>query len=387
MGEVLECLEKDYPIIETNHDNARPTMPPFRIQKAVVFPCNKEVHSVIRYAKDLTFQLIDVYDVKQTFRVGRSTINILDDVTIPNYIVKNINDIEWNSFDTLVLGCVFELINLLKGIHWLKKLLNEALQRGKCIYAFEEIGELIEIDKYPGKVYYPAVLQENVPPYRGFRLFRTAIPIVGVYGTSSQQGKFTVQMLLRKEFQRMGYSVGQIGTEPSALLFGMDYIFPMGYHSSIHIGENDQMIYANDLLRRLCERNPDIVFVGSQMGTVPSDFGNLIYYCNKSYPFQGGVKPDYGIVMLSLSDDNNYIRRTVDFLRAFTETETLVFVLFPLCSIDSNRETLPHKRRVSADEYSLFKKRVESAFEVPVLFLDSQMLATELAQILLDKFI
>lgn len=51
-------------------------------------------------------------------------------------------------------------------------------------------------------------------------LYRISTPVLAVCGTSSKQGKFTLQLELRKRFCEMGYKVGQIGTEPNSLLLG-----------------------------------------------------------------------------------------------------------------------------------------------------------------------
>lgn len=384
INDVFICFNRDYPVEQAKSRGVGPRTPKFTIQRAVAFPCNKEIHSVIRYANDLTFKLVDVYDIKQSFRVGRSTREVLGDENIPEYITKNIGNIEWDSFDTLILGCVFELIKLLRGTVWLQQLLEEACKRNKNIYAFEEISSIIDTEKYKDKIFYPVVSEENMPPYRGGRLFRTAIPILGVYGTSSQQGKFTLQMLLRKEFQKIDCDVGQIGTEPNALLFGMDYVFPMGYNGSIYVNECEKLLYVNDLLRRLCERNPDIIIVGSQMGTVPSNFGNLFYYCDQTYAFLQGIKPDYAIVMLSLTDSDQIIRRTINFLESLTETKTLAFVVFPMCGVSCNEPT-SRKRRITQDEYQKFKNRVEKMFRIPVYLLGSETLPREVMKTLLNE--
>lgn len=63
-----------------------------------------------------------------------------------------------------------------------------------------------------------------------------------------------------------GYNIGQIGTEPSALLYGMDYVFPMGYNSSVYIKEYETVRYLNYVLNELCMNKKDIILVGSQSG-------------------------------------------------------------------------------------------------------------------------
>jgi len=382
---VLDCFRWDFGVMKNEQKCVGPHMPKFKIKKAIAFPCNKEIHSVVRYAADLPFELVDIYDVKHSFRIGRSTRDVLNDDGAPEYFIKNIDAIDWDSFETLILGCIIELSELFKDVDWIRKLISEALEQGKNIYAFEDLSNITGIDIDDERVYFPAVFLHNIPSYRGGRLTRTAIPIIGVYGTSSQQGKFTIQMMLRKEFEKYDCKVGQIGTEPNALLFGMDYVFPMGYHSSIYADEDAKICYSNDLLRKVSEQNPDIILVGSQMGTVPKAFGNQMCFCTHTYAFLQGVKPDYAVVTLSLQDDDDCIRRTINFLDALTKTQTLAFVLFPLCTQNEDGEQTERKRNITNEEFEFFKTRVEKTFHIPTYLLGSETLAKELMTTLLAE--
>lgn len=81
----------------------------------------------------------------------------------------------------------------------------------------------------------------------------------------------------------MGYKVGQIGTEPNSLLFGMDYIFPMGYNGTVHLTGEESIQYLNSCLNNLEDR--DIILVGSQSGTLNYDVCNLSQYCLLQHAF------------------------------------------------------------------------------------------------------
>ena len=45
--------------------------------------------------------------------------------------------------------------------------------------------------------------------------------MLAIVGTSPSQGKYNLQLALRRRFLNDGYEIGQIGTEPTAQLFGM----------------------------------------------------------------------------------------------------------------------------------------------------------------------
>ena len=78
-----------------------------KIKRAAIFPFNKEMHSLIRYHHLLSFELVDVYDVKYSFTVGASTSFLMNDMSVKNYIIKNISEVDWDSFDTLIVGHTF----------------------------------------------------------------------------------------------------------------------------------------------------------------------------------------------------------------------------------------------------------------------------------------
>jgi hypothetical protein len=60
-------------------------------------------------------------------------------------------------------------------------------------------------------------------------------PVLGVFGTSASQGKFTLQLALRRRLLQLGYEISQVGTEHHAALFGMDLAFPMGHGSTVEM--------------------------------------------------------------------------------------------------------------------------------------------------------
>ncbi|MBE5965651.1 MAG: DUF1611 domain-containing protein, partial [Lachnospiraceae bacterium] len=141
-------------------------------------------------------------------------------------------------------------------------------------------------------VQYPHVDKTDVSWNRFGKLYRMTKLIVGVFGTSSKQGKYTLQLMLRKRFVQMGYNIGQIGTEPSALLFGMDYVFPMGYNSTVSIHEYDTITYLNNAIHNMEIAGKDIIIVGSQSGTVTYDYGNLQQFAVNQYSYLLGTLPE-----------------------------------------------------------------------------------------------
>lgn len=76
----------------------------------------------------------------------------------------------------------------------------------------------------------------------------------------------------------MGYKLGQVGTEPTAPLFGMDVCFPFGYNSTVSVSRFNTISYLNYQLNNLCYKDVDLILVGCQSYTLPDEFGNLDNY-------------------------------------------------------------------------------------------------------------
>ena len=334
---------------------------PFLIKKAALFPFNKEMHSLIRYSSELSFEIVGVYDSKYSANVGSTTSHIMNsDVTcLP---IQNISMIQWDEFDTLILGHLDEMSNLIDKHNLKIELIRSAIEHGKHIYAFDDVSSIAS----SSSIYSPKVSEEDLPPYRFGKLYRFSKPIVGVYGTSSRQGKFTLQLELRRHLIKLGYKVGQIGTEPSALLYGMDYVYPMGYNNSVYLNDYEAIRYLNNLIFHLCNKEIDIVITGSQSGTVPFDTGNIIQYSLPQFSYLLGTQPDVVLLCINPFDDLDYIMRTKQFIEASVNCKVIAFVVFPL-DIKDDWTGIYGQRIIMTDEkYTKLKSTIKERFSLPV---------------------
>lgn len=303
-------------------------------RKAVLFPFNKEMHSLVRFYKKLNFEIIDVYDTKYSGRVGSNIKKLLRDDEVLDKNIKDIESIDFASFDTLILGHTEELsLNVNKNIDEYKtELVKKTYYHQKNIYSFDDIGPFLEKNNIVDneKIFWPSVKKENIPICIYGKLFRNSKPVLGVFGTSSKQGKFTLQLYLRYLLIERGYKVGQMGTEPSALLFGMDEVYPMGYNSSVEIKEIESIAYLNYKMHEISDKDNEIVIVGSQSGTVPYDVGNLEMFNISQYMFIQGTLPDTVILCVNTFDEMEFITRTIQFINASVQAEIIAVVIFPM---------------------------------------------------------
>ncbi len=356
----------------------------FEIKRAAIFPFNKEMHSLVRYSNLLSFDIDGIYDVKYSATVGATTSHIMKDSSVKDILVNNINNINWNGFDTLILGHTDELSSLINRDDLKKKLIAEAIAQGKNIFSFDDLTDLGY--NSDGIIYFPRIDEENLPPNRFGMLYRISKPVVGVFGTSSRQGKFTLQLKLRELFLSRGYNVGQIGTEPSALLYGMDYVFPMGYNSSVHIREYDTIRYINYIVNDLCMKEKDIIIAGSQSGTVPYDTGSLSQYTAPQCCFLMGLQPDAVILCVNPYDEINYINRTIKYIEACSDCGVIALSIFPMNIRDDFSGIYGSKKHMTDEALSQHKKILCEKINKPTFVLGNDKDMNELVNIIINYF-
>ena len=346
----------------------------FEINSAAVFPFNKEIHSVARFSNLLKFDLYSIYDIKMLGNVGKSLSQIFNNYQKENdLVVNNYDKMNWNgSFDTFILGHIRELSELFDR-DFTKEIIKNCIEYKKNLVCFDDLSlyqnEITNLKKAGMKVYYPSITYENVPQNRFGKLRQMGKPVIAIMGTSSKQGKFTLQLILREMFLKSGYKVGQLGTEPSALLFGMDAVYPMGYDSTVTIQGWPAIKVMNHFIGCIEDKNPDIIIVGSQSQTIHYSTGNLLLYSLYNIEMLLACEPDIVILCVNYSDDFAYIQKTISFLEIYQETKVNALVLYPVSK--NLRWSVLGNNLVMTDiaELELKANELKQAFSLPVYIL------------------
>jgi Uncharacterized conserved protein len=241
------------------------------IKKAVVFPFNKEIHSVIRYKEMLPFYIEKVFDFKYSGNVGKKIGEIINDHN-SNVLIENFEKVNWKEpFDTFILG------HINKHLLFKKNLLNDIISNckkyNKRLYSFDLVADTNDVPFFCANENSSYHINSSFGKLRNI-----GKPILGVMGTSSRQGKFTVQLSLRKSFIASGYKVGQLGTEPSALLFGFNQMHTNGYNTKIDSTADEEIIAINRKMGYIEDTDPDIIIIGTQSLTVPMNYSNIGHF-------------------------------------------------------------------------------------------------------------
>ena len=326
----------------------------YKIDRAVIFPFNKEMHNFVRYPELLDFKVMEVYDTKYSSNVGRKTTDVMIDKSVKEYCIKNIDDIKWDLFDTLVIGHTEKLLSYIGKENIVDSLIKEAINRGKNIYSFDRIDKAEYKDD---NIYFPAVIDKYLPPLREGKLFYINKPVLGIFGTSSKQGKFTLQLELRKRLIDEGYQVGQLGTEPNALLFGLDCVYPVGYNRMVCLDEEEQIRYLNYKMNEIADGN-DLIIVGSQSGTVPYEYKNTSYYTYEQVNFLMATNPDAVVLCINYYDEINYIRRSINVIEQLGECKVLGLVVFPMIPEQTWKGMYGKRRKIRGTEAEEIKTMI-----------------------------
>lgn len=335
------------------------------IEEAAVFPFNKEMHSLLRFSYRLSFCIKAVYDICQLGRVGLDTSKILGLPKEQNHIVKDVKMVSYDDIDCIILGHLDEVNRVLKR-DIRKEIVLKCIENKVNVYSFDSLdycAHLFMKENSPIRVFWPSVRKCNVPQNTFGKLYKISKPVLGVFGTSSCQGKFTLQILLKELLEKSGYAVGHIGTEPHAPLFGMDYVYPMGYNSSLFIQDSEAVLLLNELVHRLCAEK-DIIMVGSQANTIPLNFLNLSACHMRQNSFLVGTQPDAVILCANPEDDVQYILNTVKYIEGLVDCKVIGIVVFPLRKRDGWRAIYEEKVKMKECEYEKTASFLQSALGI-----------------------
>ncbi len=295
------------------------------IKHAVVFPFNKEIHSMAAFENLLIFSVDGFYDIRQRGNISRRICDVLPYTDNPK-VILDYDKLNWElPFDTFVCGHVSELKQILK-----KDIMDDIIQKciiyRKQLVCFDNITKH-NIKQHSIKYWFPYTNKNMVPQLRYGKLRSPNVPIVGVFGTSPNQGKMTVQLNLRDCFIKRGIKVKNIGSEPQSALFGFEYSYVFGYHSTDDLVPEEMILTLNEAVYELEKKDCELIIVGSQSGTVANQLRNINMLPLKQYSFLLGTQPDSIILCINSYDSIEYIKRTISFFEATVNAKVICLVI------------------------------------------------------------
>lgn len=304
--------------------------------KIALFPFNKEMHSIARFNKD--YNITTVMDFRGRGIIGRYIGDLINEKNQLSMLkVADVEDeTNYENFDAIIIGDCSRL-NELYGDR-LYKCMQKWKTLGKRMYTFMPCEGLYEcceplIPKYDLDYFN---LLEN-------RVFLEEIeclkPILGIYGTSTQQGKFTLQNKLAFNLGKMGYDCSLFCTENQAVLLDCDMVFPYG-------GFNDKMVVLPPyllnktylhLLKQLSLLKSDLIIISGQSGLIDTSIHtNMSVLQNINLLFLANI--DVSVLVVNSTDKISTVKRAFDMLQAFTKRAIACIVIFPYSQKENRTE-------------------------------------------------
>jgi len=340
--------------------------PCFRIENAVVFPFNKEIHVLASHEKLLPFNIKAYYSVALTGQIGRSVCSVLG-YGENTKIIQDIENIDWSIFDTLILGHIDQLNSLSKR-NYGNLLLSLAKKHDKYIYSFDGNGFSDEMNSE--WFYAPEPKVEYILKRNG-KLFQTNIPILCVCGTNSKQGKYSLQLYFRKRLMDVGYKVGQLGTEPTAILFGMDEVFHCGYNQHLNFSAEEIYLLINQMIWNITDKEPEIILAGCQSGLLPYNNSNVQQFPTIHRLCLEAIQPDAIILCINPFDDIEYVKRTINVAEGITGARVIGGVCFPSDYLEGWSGRLGKMERISFEKEQKIKDLYKKQLGLEIGMLDN----------------
>lgn len=330
------------------------------IHKAAIFPFNKEMHSLARFEDLLGFEIYGFYDTKFSGQVGR-TVSKLQNISCSkhDYIIQNIDKLDWDAdFDTIILGHT-TLLSKATRRNYEEEILSKCHKYGKKLFSCRDIRE-----KEPKIDYYSPFI-DPIDMSGITRMHVTGCPVLGIVGTGSKQGKFSLQLSLRRELIHQGYLVGQLGTEPTSQLFGMDAVYPMGHESAVYVKGFDAIFAVNQIMGQIEMKSPDLIIFGSQAHSVTFVPGGPAYYPICQHELLMGCQADAYILVVCIDNPLTYIRRNIMYLESLYNSKVIAIAVSPLTNGDRWSTLNNQLELLSYESQTEYCKELQNAIGIP----------------------
>lgn len=350
----IKSISTDIIELQKNYEIKRPT---FKIKKAIIFPVNKESHALLRNQDMLPFIITGVYDESITGNIKKDFFGLQ---------VQSYDKLNWNDdFDTIILSCITDLQKL-TGRDYIGQILKNTEKYEKNIYSFEDLNSIINQTNNKTSYFFPNLNKNMIPYYKLGKLNHIEIPVVAVFGTSSKQGKFTLQIDLLRKLKNRLYNVGFLATEPSGFLFSADYTFHFGYHANLDLSIPDIITMLNEYIFKIQLLNKDILITGCQSSITHYDNSNLRNFSILQYAFLLGTAPDYSILCINFYDEIDYIERSISCINSAGDGRVEAIAIFPKEVIQTRTGLKYSERILSEQEIKDKKQNLFEVFSLPI---------------------
>lgn len=284
------------------------------MKKALLFPYSKETRHFSEFA-DLSSIEVCAYISPKI--IGEKLPPIENCKQFESFDVAEIQDAQ-----LLVVGYT-QRLNELRKTDYLEKALSFSLEHKIDLYAFDDIycdkyKNYLKMAKINNLTFYSPQITLDKPGNKELKKkppIKMELPSIMILGTSSNQGKFTLMMTLKRVF---GCEAFYIGTEHHSMLFNIDVTFPYGVQAGVKIPIYEYADYLT-LVKKEISESKKIIISCAQSGLIPLTLNDGV---NRSYTlatiaFYLGVAPTYVILVFNpYFDEVDFIRSTIEFINS-----------------------------------------------------------------------
>ncbi len=278
---------------------------------AIVYPMGKEFVEIIKYRNMLENyeKLIPVSFVGQSLEnrdVGELVKGSHIGIEITSDFEKKILDateIIFTEFSDIVYKKIMYSIEKKKNIVCLCELEHEVEE--KIIQKCKENG--LTYKNYCN-------LSETYPELKENRLKQVCAPILLICGLSEYTNKFELQLKIRNEFIRRGYSVSQVGSRKYSSLFGM-HNFPQFMFDDIQ--DSEKIYLFNSYVKQIEDKEkPDIIIIGVPGGVMPYDADHPNGFGIANYLVSNALNVDYALLSLAYNEyDESFWNFVINYMK------------------------------------------------------------------------
>lgn len=385
---IIKMLNQNIPIFTKNISSIKEKTTKNK-ERIILLPFNKEMHSILRFNRLFNYEVICVVDPIKKGPIKKYTPELddtVDDIPIYNCLGAN-----RNKADTLIIGHVDRLKRFGDRFN-LYSILEENLNNTKMnVFSFIPVqNEWVEKYSQSGlTITFPPIIDKKM--FNSINLivrnnYPIAKPVVGVFGTSSAQGKLTLQVLLKLGLEALNYKCFFLSTENHAQLFDADYVVADGYgnNSTMKLDADSKSQFLKKLMVYIDNTSKaDLILTGGQSRLIPFDISTHTFL--RSASFLEGVCPDLAIVVINpLIDPKEYIEDTIIALKAVYKCRT-VALAFSDYSVNHDEKGRLFYEKLSEKTRNEISQRTEELFNIPCGCINDKWFVGLVTKIIIDS--
>jgi uncharacterized NAD-dependent epimerase/dehydratase family protein len=290
---------------------------PFPGRACILAPFSKEMSAILRFPELTKISVVACADSVKKGYVGKNAYELSGVPDKQLTIVGKLNEEHFCAADSIVIGYVDE-IGKYDSYFCMESLLELALRHNLNVFSFMPVRDdykKLFSEKNLTVTYAPVIDVTTLSELTKYIPYLPDItkPVLGVFGTSSNQGKFTLQLLIRSVLNENGIAADLVGSEHHSSLLGCAYVYPCGYGGGKNIVLNldstiswlsRYMVYIDQF------GNGDIMMVSGQSWLLPNDI--MTQSAIQNMAFLEATRPDAAVVVVNpYIDHREYIRDTI----------------------------------------------------------------------------